>query len=160
MNKTLYIRDEDIPIWDRARELAGDKLSPVVVTGLKKFIAEKEAEEAESRGFHRIALTYNDSAEHNIPKTKAFIGKWLFPTTEPLELRDSDSYFSSYYSLAVTLKGNVVILAWDNDAEGNKVKQRFNVFPSLQAAAANEDANYVARRAIKELGVPVEELDI
>jgi hypothetical protein len=159
MNKTIYIRDEDAQVWDRARELAGDKLSPVIVVGLKKFIAEKDAEEAETKGFERVEVRYNDGADHGIPKRKAFHGKWLFPQKQPYKLQDEDGSVVYYYALALTAKRNVVVLTWNEDLEGRS-NPRFYVFPSLEAAAADTETNPVALAAIERLGVPVEELDI
>ena len=43
MNKTLYIREEDAAIWDRARELTGEKLSNFLTQLLKAYVAEQEA---------------------------------------------------------------------------------------------------------------------
>jgi len=80
MNKTIYLRDEEGPVWERARELAGDKLSPVIVTALKHFVAAKEAE---SKDFERIQLDFDDSDDHNLPKRKAFYGRWVFPPSKP-----------------------------------------------------------------------------
>lgn len=159
MNKTLYIRDEDTPIWDRARELAGDKLSPIIVTGLKRFIAEKEAEEAESKGFGRIEVSYNDASDHGIPKRKAFTGKWIYTPDKPLQLTSEEGYVSHHYAVGQTAKGNFVFLSWDEDPEG-RGNYYFRVFPSLEAAAADDNLNPAARQAIKKLGVAVEELDI
>lgn len=159
MNKTLYIRDEDTQVWDRARELAGDKLSPVIVAGLKSFIANKEAEEAESKGFGRIEVSYNDASEHGIPKRKAFSGKWIYTPDEPLELASEDGITIFSYAIAQTAKRNFAFLSWETDWEG-KGNYRFQVFPTLEAAAANKNLNAAARQAIKKLGVAVEELDI
>jgi hypothetical protein len=159
MNKTLYIRDEDVQTWDRARELAGDKLSPIIVAGLKKFITDKENEEAESKGFGRIEISFNDAAAHNIPRLKAFNGKWIYPPGKPIELSSEEGYTTYYYAIAQTAKRNFAFLSWEQDHEG-KGNYRFQVFPCLEAAAADKDLNSAARLAIKALGVPVEELDI
>lgn len=159
MNKTLYIRDEDVQVWERARELAGDKLSPIIVTGLRKFIAEKEAEEAKMRGFRRIEVAYNDSNEHDVPKRKAFHGKWIYSPDKPLEFTSEDGYFSDNYVVAQTAKGNFAFLTWREDPEGRH-NARFVVFASLEAAAADKELNPAARQALKKLGVCVEELDI
>jgi hypothetical protein len=159
VNKTLYIRDEDTLVWDRARELAGDKLSPLIVAGLKRFIAEKEAEEAESKGFGRIEISYNDADHHGIPKRKAFTGKWIYTPEKPLELTTEQGEKSYCYAIGQTAKRNFAFLSWETDWEG-KSNYRFQVFPSLEAAAADNDLNTAARQAIKKLGVAVEELDI
>ena len=80
MTKTIYVKDEDVALWDRAREIAGEKLSPVIIEGLKRFVAEKDAE---AKGFARIEVHYSDSDAHNIPRAKAFYGRWIFPPTNP-----------------------------------------------------------------------------
>jgi hypothetical protein len=159
MNKTIYIRDEDIEVWNRARELSGDKLSPVIVAGLKRFIKEKEAEESEAKGFERIEVFFNDSTNHNIPKRKAFQGRWVFSQKEPFKTTYEDESFIDHHALALTAKGNVAVLTWRGD-NASRWGERFYVFPSLEAAAAYEDTNLVARQAIKLIGVPIEELDI
>jgi hypothetical protein len=163
MNKTIYIRDEDVPVWDRARELAGDKLAPVIVDGLKKFVAAKEAELAIAKGFERLEISFDDSTAHYIPRRKAFTGRWLFSPGKPHEVPTEDGERIFRYALALTAKGNVVIYSWEEDIREGcwyYSDYRFRIFSSLEDAAADEDANSVARRAIKELGVSVEELDI
>jgi hypothetical protein len=158
MNKTIYIRDEDVSVWERARELAGDKLAPIIMTGLKRFIAEREAQEAAAKGFERIELEFNDADDHFIPKIKAFNGRWIIPKTKPHKVTNEDGDRQWSYSLALTLKGSTVVYWIDEDREGRA--EHFRVFSSLRAAAEDREVNSVARRAIKEMGIQVEELDI
>ena len=161
MNKTIYIRDEDAQVWDKARELAGDKLSPTIVDGLKQYIAKREAEEAESKGFWRIEVSFNDSDEHGIPKVKAFTGKWIFPPQFPVKVESDEIEKPDYfYAVALTAKGSVVTYSWLSDQETSKYFERFRVFPSLERAAADNDLNLAIRETIKRIGVRVEELDI
>lgn len=159
MNKTIYLRDEDGPIWDRARELAGEKLSPVIVEGLRRFIAGKEAEEAEKKGFYRIEIEFNDADHHEIPKRTAFFGKWIYHPQVPFTLRDMEDGTYEHFAVALTAKGNVAIYYWRED-ESDTWGYRFRVFPSLEKAASYPEFNSVARKAIETRGVPVEELDI
>ena len=159
MNKTIYLRDEEGPIWERARELAGDKLSPVIVAALKRFIVEKEGKEADAKGYTRIEVSYSDSDDHGIPKKKAFHGKWIFPPSRPVT--GSDGGRKEYhYAIALTSKGAVVVYSWESDAEYAQLEERFLVYASLRAAAADEDVNDAVLAAIQQIGVPVEELDI
>jgi hypothetical protein len=160
VNKTIYIRDEDAAVWDRARELAGDKLSPVIVASLKKFIAEKEAESVPEL-FARIVLTFSDSKDHYIPKAKAFIGKWIVPLNENFPIGhnpdDGDTYYSS---LAVTPKGKVVVFSWTIDAAtGSSYQEDLAIYDSIHEAMSSEDSS-IAKEAYERMGVPVEELDI
>ena len=159
MNKTIYIRDEDEPIWDRARELTGAKgISSAIVQGLKKFIAQKDAEEAEAKGFERITVKFDDADSHFIPRVKAFHGKWIIPPAKPTVQEDAEGDMRWSYSVAITAKGAAVIY-WMQEEEDSRA-QHFKVFPSLEVAVADSDVNWAARKAIEVLGVPVEELDI
>jgi hypothetical protein len=156
MNKTIYVRDEDVAVWDRARELAGDKLAPVIMAGLKRYVAEQEAT---AKAFERIEVSFNDAEEFNVPKKKAFYGRWIFPPDKPERFTDDEATTRYNYAVAVTAKGGAAILRWEDYPEGIG-QYRFLVFPSLAAAAANSDINWPVRKAIEEIGVPVEELDI
>jgi hypothetical protein len=156
MNKTIYLRDEEGPIWERARELAGDKLSPVIVAALKRFIAE---EESKPRGFERIVLEYNDSDDLNLPKRKAFYGQWVFPKSEPLRFEHPEHDEVQYFCIALTAKGAAVFFSWRVDRE-SQWDYKFRHRGSLEVAAAEMPLNGAARAAIEKIGVPTEELDI
>jgi hypothetical protein len=159
MNKTVYIRDEDEPIWERARELTGAKgMSSIIVQGLKRFIADREAKETEGKGFDRILVKFNDPDSHFIPRVKAFHGRWVIPPTTPAVTHNEEGNIRWSYSVAVTAKGAAVFYWVEEDEEGRA--QHFRVFSSLEVAAADSDVNWAARKAIEVLGVPVEELDI
>jgi|HubBroStandDraft_1064217.scaffolds.fasta_scaffold61762_4 hypothetical protein len=155
MNKTVYLRDDEVPLWEKARELSGDKLSPVIVAALKRFVAEREAE---AKGYERIEVSFNDSQDHWMPKIKAFYGRWIIDREKPLKLHDEDGHEFDLFSVAETAKGNVVVYTENHDREGMSAK--FFVYPSFTEAAAVSRLNYAIREAIEKRGVPVEELDI
>src|SRR5258708_1005394 len=87
MNKTIYVRDEDTAIWDRAKELAGDKLAPVIMEGLKKYVAEREAQ---AKGFERIQIRFHDQQSNGMPRAKAFYGRWIYSPEKPLEMHNEN----------------------------------------------------------------------
>ncbi len=161
MNKTIYIRDEDVPTWDRARDLAGNTISQVIVAGLERFIREKEAEAVAAKGYERIVVAYADADAEGTPRRKAFYGNWVFAPNKPLEIGSEDAIWLSCFALAMTAKGHVVVLSWSEERGTEKMSWRqFRVFSSLEEAVMNKAANGVAREAIQKLGVPLEELDI
>ncbi len=130
----------------------------------------KEAEAAEAAGFERIELEFEDSDEHNLPKRKAFRGKWICSPKDSVDRwTNSEHTEGRSYAVAITAKGNVVVYTWAHrvgfDSEiGEEYPYtsgyRFLVFSSIQEAALNTDCNYAIREAVKKRGVPVEELDI
>jgi hypothetical protein len=162
VNKTLYLPDEYGPLWDQARELSGNKLSPIVLEALKSYVLKKEAE---SKGVERIVVSYEDAGNNNVPTSKAFYGRWIYSPENAYHYCVSDEFDNSddedWYAVAQTSKGNIAILSWYmNIREGSDYGHRLTVFPSLEAAAADPRFNTVARHVIEKLGVPVEELDI
>lgn len=161
MNKTLYLKDEDGPVWDKARELAGDKLSPVIVEGLKKFIAEKEGT---ARALERIVISYRDSSNGDIPKAKGFYGAWIIPPKTPAKVIMHDSSlnesYSRYFCVAVTVKGGIVFYGWLVDYQNKRFHEFVKAYPSFSDAFADEDVAEAARLAFENFGVPVEEIEI
>jgi hypothetical protein len=157
MNKTIYIRDEDASLWEKAKELAGDKLSPVIVTGLRRFVVDVETS---ARGFDRIEVRFNDSDDSHIPRAKAFYGRWIYSPDEPFEESDDENVPCARYAVAITAKGSAVVYWWRTGAGGGKWAEKFWTFTSLDQAAKNHYVNNAVRNAITKMGVPVEELNI
>lgn len=52
-NRTIYVADADLPIFEKARQLAGDNLSATIVQALRRFV---ETEEAKVSGFEEITV--------------------------------------------------------------------------------------------------------
>ena len=77
-NKTIYVSDDDLPLFERAQELAGANLSSAIVRALRRFV---ELEEAKQRGFDEITIIVNSEGAH---RRKRFQGqrlaRWLQPT--------------------------------------------------------------------------------
>jgi len=44
-NKTIYVRDEDISLFEEAERLGGDSLSGIIAEALRRFVATKRAEQ-------------------------------------------------------------------------------------------------------------------
>jgi hypothetical protein len=157
MNKTVYLRDDEVSVWEKARELADDKLSPIIVAALKRFIAEKEAS---AKGFERIVVKFNDSLDHQLPKIKAFYGRWILDEQNPARIPDlHNDERGEAFAVAETAKGNVAVYMWREDSK-DRWAYRFVVYPSFEKAAADPEVNYAIRKAVEERGIAVEELDI
>jgi EXLDI family protein len=79
-NKTIYVADDDLPLFERAQELAGANLSAAVVRALRRYI---EVEEARQRGLDEITVIVNTEGAH---RRKRFLGqrlvRWLQATPD------------------------------------------------------------------------------
>lgn len=70
--KTIYVKAEDLPVFERAEELGGDSLSAVIAEALKRFVERKEAEAAGLQE-HTLAIDNRDQGERTIK----FVGRLL-----------------------------------------------------------------------------------
>ncbi|MEP6987088.1 MAG: EXLDI protein [Chloroflexota bacterium] len=70
-NKTIYVSDDDLPLFERAQELSGSNLSSAIVRALKRFI---ELEEARQRGLDEVTVIVNGEGAH---LRKRFMGQRL-----------------------------------------------------------------------------------
>jgi EXLDI family protein len=66
-NKTIYVSDDDLPLFQRAQELSGENLSATITSALRAFI---NAREAHNNGFHEVTLQVGDMAA---PQYKRFL---------------------------------------------------------------------------------------
>jgi hypothetical protein len=161
MNKTLYIRDEDGPTWDRARELAGEKLSPVIVAALKRFVADREAE---LKYMERIEIPYSDTKDGNRPAVKAFYGRWLI---KPEEKYEPASIFPYCCAVGVSAKGGIVVFEWTRlTTTATHPDGQLYLYSSFEAARTDNTGitgfgiRIALHEAIKRQGLIVEQLDI
>jgi len=53
---TLYVKDADAPIWERARQLAGDSLSSIVSLALAAYVDEQETKARAGSALQRDAV--------------------------------------------------------------------------------------------------------
>ncbi|HTD43211.1 MAG TPA: hypothetical protein VK687_03485 [Bryobacteraceae bacterium] len=161
MNKTLYVKDEDGPIWDQARELTGDKLSQFIMEKLRIFVNEQKTK---SSGYERIVLHYY---ENGLPKAKAFYGRWIIDPSAPLVVNEDPDYVGPSYIIAETHKGNYVVLEFtdmelrfDDHTPGIFTGATFSVLNSLEGNTNSGIPTSIIAEAMTRLGIQIQELDI
>ncbi|MEU1525244.1 EXLDI protein [Nocardia rhamnosiphila] len=71
-NKTIYVADDDLPLFQRAQELVGGNLSGAVVTALKRFI---ELEEGKVEGYEEIVLRVGHNGVRQVRFQGALLGE-------------------------------------------------------------------------------------
>ena len=52
-NRTIYVADSDLPIFEKAQQLAGDNLSATIAQALRRFVTTEEAKES---GYEEITV--------------------------------------------------------------------------------------------------------
>ena len=70
-NRTIYVADVDLPVFEKAQKLAGDNLSAAIAQALHYFV---EKEEAKRSGFEEITVRVGKGRPY---LTKQFRGRLL-----------------------------------------------------------------------------------
>jgi EXLDI family protein len=76
-NKTIYVSEDDLPLFERAQEVSKSNLSSAIVRALRRFI---ELEEAKERGLDEITVIVNSQGAH---RHKRFVGQRLARGLQP-----------------------------------------------------------------------------
>jgi EXLDI family protein len=73
-NKTIYVSDGDLPLFQRAQELAGDNLSAAITAALRRFV---EVEEGRQEGFDEITVRVGPRPGRKVRFIGVLLGEWL-----------------------------------------------------------------------------------
>ncbi|RYL92140.1 EXLDI protein [Sporolactobacillus sp. THM7-4] len=97
-NKTIYVPDADLPVFDQAQDVSGKNLSATIVQALRFFI-----KIGEGKGFDQVELTVG---ENGIFKRKRFIGRELASAS----VYDDSISLSKDYIVYETAHGRFAVL--------------------------------------------------
>lgn len=73
-NKTIYVSDGDIPVYQRAQDLAGGNLSAAIASALRRFV---DVEEAKGEGFSEIIVRVGLEKGRKVRFVGALVGELL-----------------------------------------------------------------------------------
>ncbi len=72
-NKTIYVADDDLQLFQRAQELVGGNLSGAVTTALRRFI---ELEEGRQEGYEELVLRVGHNGSRQVRFSGSLLGEW------------------------------------------------------------------------------------
>ena len=72
-NKTIYVSDGDLPIYQRAQELAGNNLSAAIAAALRRYV---EVEEGRRQGFDEITVRVGPGKGRKVRFVGLLLGEW------------------------------------------------------------------------------------
>lgn len=73
-NKTIYVSDGDLSLFQRAQELAGGNLSAAISNALRRYV---NAEEGLQEGFEEITVRVGVGAGRKVRFTGVLVGEWV-----------------------------------------------------------------------------------
>jgi EXLDI family protein len=72
-NKTIYVSDGDLPLFQRAQELAGGNLSAAIAKALKRYV---DLQEGLQEGFDDVVVRVGLGSGRKVRFTAALVGEW------------------------------------------------------------------------------------
>lgn len=73
-NKTIYVSEGDLPLYQRAQELTGDNLSAAIAAALRRYV---DVEDGKREGFDEIIVRVGPGKGRKVRFTGVFLGEWL-----------------------------------------------------------------------------------
>jgi EXLDI family protein len=81
-NKTIYVSDDDAPLYQRAQELAGGNLSAAISAALRRYV---DVEEGRQEGYDEIIVTVGTGAGRKVRFSGMLLGEWQRSTSTRTE---------------------------------------------------------------------------
>lgn len=100
-NKTIYVADVDLPIFEKARDLSKNNLSAVILEALKHYI---HIQDLKNLGYEEIMLKVK---QVGVVRCKKFIGRKL--ASDSTHIEGKIPLLKSFYTVYQTAKGNFVL---------------------------------------------------
>jgi hypothetical protein len=75
-NKTIYVRDEDVSLFEEAEKLGGDSLSGIIAEALRRFVAVKRAEQQGMQEYTLSVGILRSQGDDDTRKVR-FVGRLL-----------------------------------------------------------------------------------
>jgi EXLDI family protein len=82
-NKTIYVSDGDLPLYERAQEVAGGNLSAAIVAALRRYV---DLEDGRREGFDEITVRVGPGAGRKVRFTGVLLGTWGNTTSGRAEI--------------------------------------------------------------------------
>jgi EXLDI family protein len=73
-NKTIYVSDSDIPLYERAQAVAGGNLSAAIVAAIRRYV---ELEEGRKEGFDEVIVRVGPGKGRKVRFVGLLLGEWV-----------------------------------------------------------------------------------
>ena len=111
-NKTIYVSDGDLKLFQRAQELAGGNLSAAIALAVRRFV---EVREGLKEGYDDVVVRVGVGSGRKVRFTGVLVGEWVDSRTKRAEHYRVWRGRTGKYVLHVEREPDF----WMVDAEGN-----------------------------------------
>lgn len=101
-NKTIYVSQEDEPLFEEARQIAGESLSSVIVIALREFVNRQKEKEKSMKEINVLVGPKEASREQRFIGT--YVGKWQGFDEDKTWMLEAQVYLTQKKNWAVLVK--------------------------------------------------------
>lgn len=155
-NKTIYVSEGDLPLFDRAQELCGGNLSGAIAAAVREYA--DAAEQVIRRQYRTVTVQVGPPGGRRRQRfTAVLLAEW----PQPSDAGGLVGMFSAFLTVreryAVYRRTRDLTDGTDADDQGEAV---LDVYDSLDALAAHTPPEFARLVAAEAAGFEVEDLDI
>ena len=165
-NKTIYVREADAELWEKAEKLAGGSLSGLITEAVRRYTEEEERKEQtkmetiETVEPIEVELAGRRGRDWEATAYKAqFVGEWLLdPDPDGTRTGEPGYDAGAYYGVALTERGNIAVYTRHvNDG----FAPTLNVYDTFETAEESGEPADILATAANAMGADyVRKLDI
>lgn len=155
-NKTIYIREGDTELWEKAEKLAGGSVSSLIADALRRYVEEENRKE--QMDMETIEINLGGGKYSEGPHGAQFVGRWLVSPVDEIRTLEEGSDLGVYYGVALTQRGKIAVYT----GHVNELyPYRLYTYDSLEEAEENGVPTDVLAAAAAAMGADyVQKLDI
>jgi hypothetical protein len=153
-NKTLYVRDEDTAVWDRAEEAAEkarQSVSQLVATALRHYLPTVHTADGQLQDIRVRTGTgsdHFDATMEDYGQVESFTGRWLVPPSDEAASGATRHTTGLHYAVALTRRGQIAVYSYHPQGRG---PAKLDAFPALEEAGLPGD---IVVKVAGDLGQP------
>ncbi len=138
-NTTLYVKEADLPLLEKAKTKLGDSLSSIFVDCLRQRMDHQPP----ARGKTAKITLETRRSQGALTIRKTFEGRWLIDANDDLRAEQEENSAIRWdshvtYELAQTKKGALVVYVCDpEDNDGTATMEIYGDFEELKSAEAD-----------------------
>ena len=155
-NKTIYVREADAELWEKAEKLAGGSLSGLITEAVRRYTEEEDRKEQ----MKMKTIQTIEPIEVDLGGSRArFVGEWLLdPDPDETRTGEPGHDAGAYYGVALTERGNIAVYTRHvNDGFAPTIV----AYDSFETAEENGVPSDILATAADAMGADyVRELDI
>jgi hypothetical protein len=146
--KTIYVRDADQELWERAEQLAGGSLSGLLADALRRYVDEEELKEETNMETIEVRL-----GGKNFSRDVSFVGEMLVSPGDEIRTAEEGYDAGAYYGVARTKLGNIAVYAAHVNSGFDATLETYSSFEEavedgmpadvIAMAQSEADPNYV-----------------